>query len=372
MTYLPGGGADQFYGADFVFNPEHLTPGGNVYTSWALLVDAVKLREGVVTVLIGDTIKGAPVVIPTGFWDLAGAIGDRVVLVGPPGVGIEVEIADGCVISGVIGISDLLIDSQSDAYVISLVNKTFFLAGKTDIEVSGAGPFFHCVSGGGSATDFSMGGESRILSGAGNVFNVGATTTFQLTMFDKAYVESDTFDGAVGSGFAATIVSPACVLNSVQTDWNGGVLPPPTISALASVVAYSGPTNVTTVQDMLDWARTGYSPSTSLKILPEYNLADNQVAPTTTGFTFSKTDIAARLFYTIQRDTTFDAGEMMIVCDNAAAAFSIIGTPANLGGATGITFSVDVSGASVRLLYTSTNTGNVGKLTVRSDTIPRA
>ncbi len=59
--------------------------------------------------------------------------------------------------------------------------------------------------------------------------------------------------------------------------------------------------------------------------------------------------------FSLIRDTTKEVGHIYLTSDGSAAAASV--QSVSLGGANGVTFTADMSGANVRLLYTTTNTG---------------
>jgi len=89
-------------------------------------------------------------------------------------------------------------------------------------------------------------------------------------------------------------------------------------------------------------------------------VTDNIVAPTSL-FTYTATgNNFAIIEYSIVRSTSYRVGRLMIVHNGV--------TPASVSddfvetSPTGITFTADISGANVRVLFTSTNTGINGSL----------
>ncbi len=65
--------------------------------------------------------------------------------------------------------------------------------------------------------------------------------------------------------------------------------------------------------------------------------------------------------FSVTRDDTSELGHIYLISDAVSAAVSV--NSVTLGGSNGITFTADMSGTSVRLLYTTTNTGFDGEMT---------
>ncbi len=88
--------------------------------------------------------------------------------------------------------------------------------------------------------------------------------------------------------------------------------------------------------------------------LTEVTLADNQSSADNAA-TFTSTFTAVRIDYSISRGASnIEVGQILIANDGTNAELTVV---ANDVGASGVTFSADVSGGLVRLRYVSTNTG---------------
>jgi hypothetical protein len=94
-------------------------------------------------------------------------------------------------------------------------------------------------------------------------------------------------------------------------------------------------------------------------------LVDNTSSATAIAtWNFSTTADVVYLNYSIKRGTAREAGRLTIVTDGSSAQLAQ-GPVANINSA-GVTFTVDVSGSTVRLLYTTTSTGSNAQLKYQS------
>lgn len=371
----PTGGADGggaiAAGAEFVFQPGG-SPIGNTFDDWEELVAAAKDEVGLVTIAFDDTF--AACVIPAGDHDLENSLGNRFILRGKKVAGnsmngvldeaTAVAIADGATLNGIVEIRDLKIDDQSDAVVITLANASLILSGATELSVSGAGPM---ISIGNTQVDVLMNGMARLVQATGQVFSVGATGELLFLMNDKTRLENDTLAGAAGASIDVDMFSASVVVSTSQVDVDGGSISTPSRSAKGENVEYN-PANAgiapDTLQRAIDWLITSEIDGVPAPLT--YPLLDNQAVPVATGFAFAKTRFTgARLLYTIVRDANREVGEILIVNDGTTPALDV--RSKKIGDAE-ITFSVDISGAFVRLLYTSSDqTPGAGTLNIKPD-----
>ena len=88
------------------------------------------------------------------------------------------------------------------------------------------------------------------------------------------------------------------------------------------------------------------------------SLSDNQTSPTV-AFSYPATSRFAVIDYSIERGGEFEVGQLLVTHNGTTATLTKTATST---GSLGINFAADLSGLSVRVLYTSTNTGNNAEL----------
>jgi hypothetical protein len=186
------------FGSSFVFRPGAQTS-GNVYGTWAELVQAAASQQGTKEVYFDDSVDECE--IPAGTWDLGSytrLVGRSKGLESAP---CECQLVDGARLVNVFEFEALAIVSKSDAPVIRTSDYggdgevVFRLAKGSSLTTAGAAPFF--VTDGGPFTGtWWVADDSRLVEGTEPVLRAqGRGTTLHVIAADVGVVEDNTLHG---------------------------------------------------------------------------------------------------------------------------------------------------------------------------------
>jgi len=226
---------------EYVFQPGGVER-GNVYTSWAALVEVAAIFPGAKVVYFDDTF--GPCVIPAGplTWDFVSPTTFR----GNPSVATPVTIADGATLSNVFGFDSVAIDSLSTTFVIDQpalpLTAEYTLSGGATIRQMGLAGTFIRGNFVGTTSTILLKDRARLLTGAGvpgatavlSVTNAGSL--FGVLTLGSSAVEANTL-ATIGPLPNGTLGDPNSSIATAQFGVPGAVLPI-VLTSLAANVDY--------------------------------------------------------------------------------------------------------------------------------------
>jgi len=226
---------------EYVFQPGGVAR-GNVYTSWAALVERAAIFPGAKVVYFDDAL--GPCVIPAGppAWDFVSPTTFR----GNPSVATPVTIDDGAALSNVFGFDSVAIDSLSTTFVIDQpalpLAAEYTLSGGATIRQMGLGGTFIRGNFVGTTSTILLKDRARLLTGAGvpgatavlSVTNAGSL--FGVLTLGSSAVEANTL-ATIGPLPNGTLGDPNSSIATAQFGVPGAVLPI-VLTSLAARVDY--------------------------------------------------------------------------------------------------------------------------------------
>lgn len=250
-----------FSGNTLVFRPGGVA-GGNVFTSWPLLVTAAQTIQGPKTIFMDPAF--APLTIPPGVWDFQSQTtfaADLSAVFSPGNLPTPITIQDGASFKNVDVWANLHILNKSNSPVddnTSVNRQAVYLTGTTTLDQQAAGPFLHQSAIGANITlilrDF-----ATVNTGTSPAFVSTAPGTIKSVLaFDGGDFSANNMMGPVGSSNSGIIASDSAFVSTAQAGVPSGSMAvafwaeSEFIQYIAAVPANWSGVNPSSVQNALD------------------------------------------------------------------------------------------------------------------------